>query len=207
MEKKLIKEYCDKYDNQMYNLAGGGEGGDVFKYASEEEKNKFIEKMTHINQERCSSDEFKEKISKATKTRFQNSEERGKQSKRIRESWSDQNLRDKQRQILTEYYKTHKKDNSYNNIPCIFELNNDILYFPSKKELLVFLKEEYNFTPAKKTIKKLIETGEPYKPFHSKNNRLAGMRILLQQDKSVETKSDECNSVGCEDRHTSEAQD
>ena len=62
-EKDYIKYYKDLYGNQCYNLESGGYGGDVFKYQSPEQKQKFIDKMTKINQERCKTEAFKQKIS------------------------------------------------------------------------------------------------------------------------------------------------
>lgn len=197
-EKVYIKKYKRDYGNCIYNIAAGGDGGNVFCYATEDEKKIFQNKMTKVNRERCSSDDFKQKISAAGKKRYANQEEREIQSKRIRAAWNDQALREKQSRILQNYYQTHVKDNSYNNIPSVFELGNTRIEFDSKKQMLSYLKGKYHFSPCEKTIRQLYNTGKSYKPFHKKDIRMTGMRIYSKQSKSVETMGDECSPVGCE---------
>ena len=51
------------------NFHEGGLGGDVWKYAPQEKKDEFIEKMRIINGERCGSDEFKQRASENMKKR------------------------------------------------------------------------------------------------------------------------------------------
>lgn len=70
LEKKLISEYKLKYGSLIYNIAEGGTGGDTISGLSDNDRQKFIDKMTTINIKRCSSEDFKNKISKANKLRY-----------------------------------------------------------------------------------------------------------------------------------------
>ena len=103
-EKDYIKYYKDLYGNQCYNLASGGDGGDVFKYQSPEQKQKFIDKMTKINQERCKTEAFKQKISQVTSKRYEDNRERQLHSDKIKQVWSNSELRSQQSKRLKEYY-------------------------------------------------------------------------------------------------------
>lgn len=199
-EQAFIKEYRDLYGDAMYNIASGGDGGNVFKYATEDERSKFISKMTEINRKRCSSDEFKRKISKATSERYKSKEERDKQSETSRRAWSSQALRDRQSEKLLSYYKTHNKDNSYRCRRCRLEMFGKCYIFNSRKELEQYLKDEHNLTINRKLMTYLLETHEPYEPFHkNKLGRFRGMRMeYIQQNENVETIGDECSRVGRE---------
>ena len=200
-EKYYIEYYKSLYGKDCYNLANGGDGGDVFKYQSPEYKQKFIDKMTLINKQRCNTDEFKNKISKATSKRYQDSGERKLHSEKIKKVWSNQNLRQEQSKRLKEYYSEHKHDCSFNFIPCIFKLNDISIEFDSIKDLREFLIEEYQYNPDRRTFNKLMELGKqgiPYKPFHKNNEKLQKLNgmLIYKLDKSVETSSDECSCVG-----------
>lgn len=83
-EKKWIKYYKELFPNLCYNLAEGGEGGDTTKYKTPEEIEKFREKMTLINRQRCSTQEFKEKLSKAMKQRYSTQEAREEQRAKVK---------------------------------------------------------------------------------------------------------------------------
>lgn len=200
-EKYYIKHYKDLYGKDCYNLASGGDGGDVFKYQSPESKQRFVDKMTEINKQRCSTEDFKAKISMATSKRYQDINERELHSERIRDVWSDKDLRQKQSKILKEYYSEHEHDCSFNFIPCVFKLNDIIIRFDSVKDLREYLLEEYQYNPDRRTFNRLMESGKqgvPYKPYHKNNEklqRLSGM-LVYKLDKSVETNGDECSRVG-----------
>jgi len=199
-EKEYIKKYYSQYKEKMYNLASGGEGGDVFTYATQKQKEHFIQKMTKINQERCSTDDFKNKISFATSQRFSDESERQKQSVSVRKAWENPELRKAQQERLLKYFNEHPKDNSYLCKQCILEYQNNTYTFDSRKELEQYLKEIYNLNINRKLMTRLLKTGEPYIPFHKNRlNQFIGMRMYYkQQNENVETIGDECNRVGRE---------
>ena len=200
-EKYYIKYYKDLYGKDCYNLANGGDGGDVFKYQSPENKQRFIDKMTLINKQRCSTEDFKNKLSEATSKRYQDINKRKAHSQKVREAWSNPDLRKEQSQRLIEYYSENGHDCSFNFIPCAFELKDIKITFESIKDLRKYLLEEYQYNPDRRTFNKLMELGKqgvPYKPFHKNNEklqRLNGM-LIYKLDKSVETNGDECSRVG-----------
>lgn len=183
-EKYYIKHYKDKYPDNCYNIALGGDGGDTFSKKTEEEKKLFKEEMTRINRERCSSEDFKEKLSIAGKKRYSDPEERKKQSIKIKESWSNVSLKDRQSEKLKEYFKENPKDNSYLNIACVFNLNEETIEFKSLKDLKIFLAEEYDYHPGNRKIKELLNDGkngipyEPKKKLKTKIGKLKGMIIF-----------------------------
>ena len=199
-EIKYIQMYHKQYGNQMYNIATGGDGGNVFAYATSAQKENFIQKMTEINKARCSSDSFKQKISIATSKRFEDENERRKQSYVVKTAWSNQDLRKAQSERLLKYYKTHTRDNSCFCKQCILEFDGDTYIFESRKKLEQFLKSEYNLTMNHKLMTKLLRTGNPYIPFHKNRlQRFIGMRMYYkQQNENVETIGDECSRVGRE---------
>ena len=82
-EKYYIKYYKENFNDQCYNIASGGDGGNTLAYKTPEEMQMFIDKMTAINRERCSTDEFKNKIRNATIKRYSNEEVRSEHSKKI----------------------------------------------------------------------------------------------------------------------------
>ena len=197
-EKWYIAEYKDLYGKKCMNRAKGGEGGDVHKYDTPEEKQAFSKKMSIINKMRCNSDEFKKTMSEHTKQRLADPEERKKHSEKIRQAWSNEDLKAAQSERLKRYYSTHTKDNSYNNMKCAMELNGETKVFESRKDLKAHLKSEYNVEFPNPKLKQLVDSGEPFVPFHkNKENlkRITGMRVYDVRE-SVETKGDECNPVG-----------
>ncbi len=200
-EKYYIKYYKEYLGKDCYNLANGGDGGDVFKYQSPEEKELFISKMTDINRQRCNTEEFKQKLSKATKERYSNPEERKIHSEKIKKVWSNPKLRRNQSEKLKEYYSNHKHDCSFNYIPCVFKLNDIEIQFDSIKDLREYLIKEYQYNPDRRTFNKLMELGRqgiPYKPFHKNNEKLQRLKgmLIYKIDESVETNGDECSRVG-----------
>lgn len=201
-EKYFINLYLQQYGKRMYNIAFGGDGGDTYSHRTNEEKEEFIKRMTTINKNRCSSRDFKYKMSKRLREKYSNPDERDKQSEKIRVSWSDEKLKREQSERLKDYYKNHKKDNSYLNIPCVFELNGIVKEFENIKSLKHFLKEEYNYTPSNPKLKQLLINGTqgiPYTSFFkTKHNDINGMLIYYKQNENVETMGDECNPVGHE---------
>ena len=200
-EIKHISHYKSLYGRNCYNIANGGTGGDVFKYSTQEEKDIFKEKMTKINQERCSSKDFKRKLSIATSKRYEDKNERIKHSEKIKKSWSSLELKQQQSERLTEYYKTHKRDCSFNFIPCMFKLNGLEIKFDSIKDLRKYLLDEYKYSPARKTLHDIMDMGKhgiPYHPFHKSNQKLQKLdgMLIYKLDKGVETNDDECSRVG-----------
>lgn len=199
-EKYYIAHYKQIYGDNCYNLASGGDGGDVFKYQTKEDKQRFVDKMTLINRQRCSTEEFKNKMREATSKRYENQEERKLHSEKIKETWSDCELRQKQSEKLTEYYLTHEHDCSFNYIPCAFELNGNTIFFNSIKELRMHLTNEYGYNPDRRTFNRLMTLGAngiPYEPYHKNNKKLQILKgmLIYKLDKSVETSGDECSRV------------
>lgn len=197
-EKEYISLYREKYGKQMYNIASGGDGGDTYSSKSEEEKKDFVKKMEKINKDRCTSEEFKMKASERLTKKYSNIKERKLQSERIKKSWNNEQLKEEQSERLRNYYKTHKKDNSYNNIPCGIKFNGVIYEFESVKQLKKFMKEEFNFAPRNSNVKQMMidgTNGIPYVSFFKKHSNLNGMLLYYKQNENVETMGDECNPV------------
>lgn len=199
-ESFYIGLYKEILGEKLYNLASGGDGGNVFKYASASEKEAFKLKMQKINKERCTSIDFKQKISRATTKRFEDIEERRRQSEKIKIAWSNPDLIQQQRERILKYYSEHKKDNSYLHKPCILEFENKRYEFDSRKKLDAFLKQEFNLVLSRKLETELLLTEKPYRPFHKNRlKKFIGMRIYYkQQNENVETIGDECSQVGYE---------
>lgn len=202
LEIYYISVYKEKYKKNCYNIAKGGDGGNTLLHKSIEEKQLFVNKMTEINKKRCSSEEFKKRISIAVKKRYEDQNVRKEHSEKIRKSWSNLELREQQSKKIKSYYEEHTKDCSCNYKSCIFELNDNKKYFQSVKDLRLFLTTEYNYTPDRRTFKKLMEDGVnniPFAPYHkNKYKKLYGMLIYYEIDKGVETIGDECSQVGQE---------
>jgi group I intron endonuclease len=197
-EKQYIAEYKRKYGRACYNIAQGGDGGDVISGLTEKEKNAFVEKMTQINRERCQDKNFRKMVSNRLTNKYADPIERKKQSVKIRSYWTDEACSEHSER-MTEYYKTHEKINKGNCIPCVFELNGVKKYFESVKDLLKFLKQEYKYTPRRDVFHKLLEDGSekiPFKAFFKRHSALNGMLIYYKQNESVETIPDECKEVG-----------
>lgn len=200
-EKYYIEYYKNSYGKDCYNLAKGGDGGDVFKYQTPEDKKQFVDKMTIINKQRCNTEDFKNKLSKATSKRYEDINERKLHSEKLKETWSNQDLRKEQSDRLRKYYSINEHDCSFNFIPCVFKLNDIEVFFDSIKDLRAYLIEEYQYNPDRRTFNRLMELGSkgiPYKPFHKSNKKLQKLNgmLIYKLDKSVETNSDECSCVG-----------
>lgn len=196
-EIEYIGEYAKAYPGLLYNLAKGGNGGDVFYY-NDSVKSDFIKKMTVINKERCSKDSFKDAISIATHRRFLDPKEREKQRALSIDAWSNYELREKQSQRISECYKGKKRDCSFNNIRCCLELHGTKIIFNSVKDLRNYMSNELNYTPDNRTFNRLLNSGEPLNPYHkNKLSNVIGLKIYKMND-GVETNRDECNGVGSE---------
>lgn len=178
-KEKYYISYYREQNKVLYNIAKGGDGGDTLSDKSAEEKEEFINKMTKINKERCSSQQFKDNTSKRMTARYKDEEERQKQSIRIRRAWSDDTLRYEQSERLKKYFQNNKKDNSYNYKPCRFELNGLKKDFESVQKLKKFLREEYNISFSNPTLSNMLKTEEPYNPFFSRFYQLKGMKLSL----------------------------
>lgn len=200
-EKYYIQYYKTQTNINIYNIAAGGDGGNVFAYASLEDKTEFINKMTKINQKRCCTEGFKQQTSKRMKEKYSNPEERRKQSELLKEIWSDPELRKRNGERIKEHFKKHKRDNSYNCKPCVFELGEQKIYFDSVGDLLAFLKTEYDFCLSRPSQHDYFADGKnriPYNPIRKKQAPLKGMLVYFQKDENVETMGDECSPVECE---------
>ena len=197
-EKRLIAEFKELCGNKCINRAEGGEGGNVHAHDTPEEHERFVRKMTNINHMRCQSEEFKQAARERMIQKYTSVEERQRHSEKVRETWSSEELRESQSKRIKEYYKTHKKDNSYNFKPCVMELNGDKKVFESQRDLKKYLKDEYDVNFPNPKFKKLLDSSEPFIPFHkNKENlkKITGMKIY-DLSESVETNGDECSQVG-----------
>lgn len=194
MEIVCISYYKLMYGSNCYNLANGGEGGNTLKYASDEKREEFVEKMTQINQERCKTEEFRQNTSRHVTLRYQNPEERDKQSVKIQIAWSDPELRAQQSKRTTEWHKTHKINRDYQSHKCYIIFQGHVEQFNSEKECMDYLRNTYNFVPS--DLKKC----NPYKAFHSRHSHMNGLIFGYGtfQRKSVTTNPDECKGVGLE---------
>ena len=186
LEKFYIKIYKERFGSRCINIAEGGDGNNSMMYASKEKKDNFKKQMTRINKSRCQSDSYKKQCSERMKKRYEDINERKKQSVIVKEAWNDKTLRIEQSKRLKNYYKTHKKDNSFNNKKCSIQLKEKTVNFKSVKELRNYLKENFDYNPDNRTFKKIVENsknGVPYKAFHKNNeklNKLNGMLIFIE---------------------------
>lgn len=194
------KYYINHYNNiyETYNIASGGDGGNVFKYATSSDIIKFKEKMTKINSERCKSENFKKQVSERMHNKYLDKNERFIQSIKVKKAWSNKTLREEQSSRLKEYYSAHVRDCSFNNKKMKLIISNNVLIFNSRKELLGYLKNEYDFSIGSRSLNRIIEqslNNNGYNPYHkNKFKNLIGMKIYYIED--VETNGDECNHVG-----------
>lgn len=181
-EKLHIKYYKETFGDSCYNIANGGDGGNVLMYMPAEEKKAFVDKMTTINKQRCNTEEFKTRLSIATSQRYADNQVRELHAQKVKEAWQDKNLREQQSNRLKGYYMNHKHDCSFNYIPCAFELNGERIEFESVKALREFLIDEYQYNPDRRTFNKLMEMGSqgiPYNPFHKNNLKLQRLKGML----------------------------
>lgn len=185
-EKLIISQYFyTDGKNNMYNIALGGDGGNVLYNYTPEEKAAFVEKMTKINKERCSTEEFKNKISKATSARYADPEERERGRRYMNAYWAKEENRKKQSMMLRKYHDEHphSQDTSYKEKPCSVEFNGEKKTFKSIGELKDYLKEELNYVPDHRNLKKMFEDGTKGLPrtfLHKDYKRLNGLLIKLE---------------------------
>lgn len=167
LEKYYIEKYKSKYGNDCVNIASGGDGGNVFSYASEERKREFSETMTKINKQRTNTTEFKEQARKRMIARYQDPAERKRHGEKVKATWSNPKLKEEQSIRLKEYYKKNGgKDCSFNFKRCLFVLGDKQIEFESIKALKAYLKDEYGITFANPAIKDMLTSEKPYIPFH-----------------------------------------
>ena len=161
--------------------AGGQSGGNVFEYMPEDEKNKFIQKMTIINKERCSTDEFKNDARNRMIERYSDENERLKQSKKLKEVWQDEDLRNKQRENRLHYLQEHPEVLNLiaesNQKKCAMEFNGEIKEFDSKKELFKYLKENYNITFSRAVEQDMFNNGTEYRSYTKKKSYMNGLKL------------------------------
>lgn len=193
-EIETIKLYRES-GFEMYNIALGGDGGNVISNYSKEDYAKFVDKMTKINKQRCNTKEFKEKLSHATKERYKDENIRKQHSQKIKEVWSDEVLKKEQSDRLKEFYKNKGEFE----VPKLFikhsiEYKGKIVHFESRKHMEKYLKEQLKFSPCRRTLSKMIQTEQPYKAFHRKNDYLNGL-IVRRNNEGVTTMADECKPV------------
>ena len=124
-----------------------------------------------------------------TKQRLADPEERKKHSQKIRQAWSNEDLKAAQSERLKRYYSTHTKDNSYNNMKCAMELNGETKVFESRKDLKAHLKSEYNVEFPNPKLKQLVDSGEPFVPFHKNKENLTDNKYIdIYYSKCVSSK-------------------
>lgn len=158
---------------------GGESGGNVFEYMPEQEKEQFIDKMTQINRERCSSEEFKEAARERMTAKYADQHERELQSQKITEAWGDENLRKEQSERLKTYYSTHpevgQRISERKSKKCVMELNGEVKTFNSKKELFKYLKDECDLSLSRKTEQRLFNECIEYQSY--KKSYMNGMKL------------------------------
>jgi hypothetical protein len=83
---KLEIEYIAHYKSE-YNLARGGEGGNILEYASEERKKEIYKKISVINKGRHHSEETKRKMSVAKKKMTEETKRKISKNKKGNKYW------------------------------------------------------------------------------------------------------------------------
>lgn len=201
LEKTYIAQHKKRYGENCYNLAVGGEGGNVFQYASKEKYQEFVDKMTQINKKRCSTDEFRQNTSRHVTLRYQDPEERKLQSKKIRKAWSNSKLKQQQSERVKEWH-SHKTNYDYLGNECYIVFQGQVVQFPSIKKCIAYLKATYKFVPSN------LDKCNPYKAFHNKHAYMNGLIFGygIFQQKSVTTNPDECKDVEVEIGTTSKCE-
>lgn len=181
-EKQLISQYKSEFGKSCYNLAEGGTGGNVYRYADSETKMAFVKKMTAINKERCNSETFKKRISEATRERYKDPQERKRTGDKVRQSLARPEWRKAQSERLRQIWASGRKRAEDQGYKCALELNDTYIEFETFGQLLKYLKDTYGFTPSA-GIAKIIECteqGKTYVPFHkNKWGHLTGLKIYL----------------------------
>lgn len=202
-EKYYINLYKETYGDLMYNIASGGDGGNTLLYKSPEERQEFVDKMTIINTQRARSEQSRKNIGKKIREYYLNHPDKRKaHAEKIKSVWTDEKrkehgnlIRSRSKEIKQKCAEAHYKK-------CFFEFNGVQKEFCSVKELMLFLKEEYNWHPDRRTFNKIMEQGAkgiPYKAFHAKQSHMNGMVIYREKDKEdVSTSRDGCSGVELE---------
>lgn len=199
-ERWCIDFYKQELGRQCYNIANGGNGGDVFAYASEDVKQAFVEKMTVINRERCRTEEFRKQASEHGRARYADQAARDLHAEKIKETWNDPKMRAAQSQRLKKIFAEYPKDQSYLYKPCILELCGKSIKFDARKYLVQYVKDKYGLGIGSVLFRKLASAGKDgpgYQPLYKKYGQLAGMKIYYidSENEGVETTGDECNPV------------
>lgn len=191
MEQYYIAKYKDEFGTLCINQAQGGRNcGNIYQYADDKTKSEFIQKMTNINRERCSSATFKEKCRENMHNRYADQLEREKQSTRLKETYElHPEFKEKRSNALKEYYSNNQISENIifaNQKKCYLDLNNNRLNFDSIHDMKKYLKEEYDFVLNDKTLYKLMNTDVEYKSFKKaeKFQKLNGMKISAQNRNS-----------------------
>lgn len=194
-EIHFINEY--RRDYSLYNVAAGGNGGNVWRYASEIDKEKFSKKMSIVNSFRTYSKEFREKTSKRMHEKYLSEDERKKQSEIVKQAWSNPVLKKEQSERLKNFYANKKRDCSFNNKKMKLVFNGQTITFKSRAETRKYFKETFNVSLCSETIKTIVEesiNGDGWHPFHkNKYANLTGLKLFYIED--VETNHDECSDV------------
>ena len=202
LEKEYISEFRERYPNKIYNIAEGGDGGNVQLGYTSEQKQEFINKMTNINRKRCQSDEFRKNKSKYMRNKYLDQSERDKQSKIVKKAWSDPKLKKEQSERLKAYFNEHPKDQSYLYKKCYIIIDGIRYDFICQKDMLKFLKDKYNYEPGRGkngSLSKIMNSEKTGIPFIPRNKKgLENGIIASYIDESVQTMGDECNPVGFE---------
>lgn len=169
------------------NFHRGGLGGDVWKYAPQDKKDLFIEKMKDINRKRCGTEQFKQQASENMKKRYESEEERAKHSEKVKEAWNNEEIRQRHSEIIKQSQTAEviaKRAKSLQKMVKL-EINGNSQMFDSRKSMLEYMTQTLNFTPSNHTLAKLFN-GEEYKAFRKAQRHLNGMRISYIEE-GVET--------------------
>lgn len=159
MEKFFIFKEDATHRAEFYNIAVGGEGGNVIEGLSQEEKQLIIEKTRLKNLGRVSPNKGKERTEEAKK----------KTSKTLKETWSDEERRKKW--IASRYGRMHSEETrakmsekSYARYGTVPYDNNIIIYQYNKEKVLVNtffgIDEYYNYFHTKtcRNLKDAVKT-------------------------------------------------
>ena len=164
------------------NIHNGGRiGGDMISSMPEADRNKFIEKMTKINRERCGTDEFRSHISLCTSQRYANPEERRRQAERQKAVWTEEK-RAEQRTKSKAYAAEHpdmvqrRAANQWK--PCVLEFHGETFEFPSLKALKEYLWETYQFRIGERRKEQdMLINKAPFTTNRKDRKRFEGMKI------------------------------
>ena len=194
--KSEIIEYCDSEDaafekEKQYisyyksigmataNFHEGGLGGNIWKYSDEEKFKEFRERMTKINQERCSSEKFKENARKNMIKRYENPEERQKQAEKQKAVWTPEK-RKQQSELLKNIpniQEMYKQRNAKFKRKCRLEYNSECIDFDSRAALLAYLKNTYGFQTSRKTEQDMLHNKTAYVAFQQRYKKFDGLKM------------------------------